>query len=84
MVEINLHLLDTNKISFTLPKKNLAPNRCTQSGNQKLVGMHASPMIKVCRNTESSIGSPQNGSTSVILADTTTEDTSHTDAVLPG
>lgn len=30
------------------------PNRCTQSGNQKLVGMQARPIMIVCRNTFSS------------------------------
>lgn len=28
-------------------KKNLAPNLCTHIGNQRLVGMHANPMINV-------------------------------------
>lgn len=30
-------------------KKNLAPNLCTHNGSHRLVGMHASPMISVCR-----------------------------------
>lgn len=30
-------------------RKNFAPNLCTHSGNQRLVGMQASPIIKVCK-----------------------------------
>lgn len=45
-----------------VPKKNLVPSRCTHNGNQKLVGMHASPIMMVCEKTLSSIGPAQNSS----------------------
>lgn len=49
-----------------LPKKNFAPKRWTHSGNQKLVGIHANPIIIVWMYTLLSIGPPQNSSTSVL------------------
>lgn len=49
-----------------VPKKNLVPSRCTHSGSQKLVGIHAKPMIMVCKKTLSSMGPPQNLSCSTL------------------
>lgn len=49
-----------------LPKKNLAPSRCTHNGNQKLVGMQAIPIMIVCKNTLLSIGSPQKSSSRIL------------------
>lgn len=36
-------------LSINLLKKNLDPNRWTQRGSHKLVGMQTRPMISVCR-----------------------------------
>jgi hypothetical protein len=69
-----------------LPKKNLAPNRCTHRGNQKLVGIQAKPMIKVWRKTESAMGSPQNSWCEAVVefGGTTTDETSQTVALSLG
>jgi hypothetical protein len=70
----------------SLPKKNLAPNRCTHRGNQKLVGIQAKPMIKVWRKTESAMGSPQNSWCEAVVefGGTTTDETSQTVALSLG